>query len=306
MKKTKKLFSVITVLLIAAGCGRLFTAETAQAKETYERDSAACSMLLSDTDRRFNALDIPEYTGSPYTDINDDEPFFEDGDITAEPYEHYGDFDALGRCTCAEACVGPETMPEEKRGPIGMVRPTGWHTVKYDGIDGNYLYNRCHLIGYQLTGENANEQNLITGTRYMNVEGMLPFENSVAEYVKGTGNHVMYRVTPVFEGSDLLCRGVLMEAKSVEDPFVQFCVFCYNVQPGIGIDYATGESWQEAEEETEEAGEEEFVINTNTGKFHIPSCSSVEKMKAKNKKEVTCTRDELIEKGYSPCGMCHP
>lgn len=306
MKKTKKLFSAVAVLLITAGCGRLFTAEVAQAKEMYGRDYTVCSYLRSESGLSFNALDIPEYTGSPYVDINDDVPFFSDADITGEPYELYGDFDALGRCTCAEACVGPETMPEGKRGPIGMVKPTGWHTVKYDGIDGNYLYNRCHLIGYQLTGENANEENLITGTRYLNVEGMLPFENSVAEYVRGTGHHVMYRVTPVFKDSDLLCRGVLMEARSVEDPLVQFCVFCYNVQPGIEIDYATGDSRQETAEETQEAAEEDFVVNTNTGKFHIPSCSSVEKMKEKNKKEVTCTRDELIEKGYSPCGMCHP
>ena len=138
-------------------------------------------------------------------------------------------------------------MPTEERGSIGSVKPSGWQTVKYDFVDGKYLYNRCHLLGYQLTGENANEQNLITGTRYLNVDGMLPFENMVADYVKETDNHVMYRVTPVFDGAELVARGVLMEAYSVEDggDGVEFCVYCYNVQPGVKIDYATGDSEEE-------------------------------------------------------------
>ena len=160
----------------------------------------------------------------------------------SEACQAYGDLDELGRCTGACALVGPETLPREERGNIGMIKPTGWHTVKYDGIEGNYLYNRCHLIGFQLTGQDANEKNLITGTRYLNVEGMLPYEDSVLAYVTGTGNHVLYRVTPVFQKDNLLADGVLMEARSVEDPLVQFCAFCYNVQPGITIDYATGES----------------------------------------------------------------
>lgn len=193
-------------------------------------------------DNVFSLDDIPEYSGQPYVDINGDIPFFTEEEMTSEPFEHYGELDNYERCTAATACVGPETMPTEKRGPIGMIKPTGWHTVKYDFINGKYLYNRCHLIGYQLTGENANPLNLITGTRYLNVEGMLPFENSVADYVRGTGNHVMYRVTPIFDGEDLLAKGVLMEAKSVEDPLVQFCVFCYNVQPGVEIDYRTGDN----------------------------------------------------------------
>ena len=160
----------------------------------------------------------------------------------SEACQAYGDLDELGRCTGACALVGPETLPREERGNIGMIKPTGWHTVKYDGIEGNYLYNRCHLIGFQLTGQDANEKNLITGTRYLNVEGMLPYEDSVLAYVTGTGNHVLYRVTPVFQKDNLLADGVLMEARSVEDPLVQFCAFCYNVQPGITIDYETGES----------------------------------------------------------------
>lgn len=216
--------------------GLLHNAGTASAVETSEAEDPA---------EEYAQFQIPEYTGEPYADVNDDIPFFTEDEITSEAFEYYGELDELGRCTVALACVGPETLPTEKRGPIGMIKPTGWHTVKYDIVDHKYLYNRCHLIGFQLTGENANERNLITGTRYMNVEGMLPFENSVREYVTGTGNHVMYRVTPCFDGDDLLARGVLMEAKSVEDPAVQFCVFVFNIQPGIGIDYSTGDNWLE-------------------------------------------------------------
>ena len=200
---------------------------------------------------------VPEYSGSIWADVNEDVPFFDEKQMEAArrmagalslqngqgySYQAYGELDALGRCSGACALVGPETLPQEARGNIGMIKPTGWHTVKYDGIEGNYLYNRCHLIGFQLTGQDANEKNLITGTRSMNVEGMLPYEDSVLAYVKGTGNHVLYRVTPVFREDNLLADGVLMEARSVEDPLVQFCAFCYNVQPGIEIDYATGES----------------------------------------------------------------
>ena len=213
-----------------------------------------------------------------------------------------------------------------------MVKPSGWHTVKYpDIIKDRYLYNRCHLIGFQLAGENANEKNLITGTRYLNVEGMLPFEDEVADYVKETGNHVLYRVTPVFDGDNLVASGVQMEAESVEDSGagVKLNVYCYNVQPGIGIDYATGDSWVDQKSvvdgepdaggnadtsstsgvpgNSSEATEQtEYVINTNTGKFHKPSCSSVKKMKAKNKKEYTGSREELISEGYEPCGSCRP
>jgi DNA-entry nuclease len=214
----------------------------------------------------FSLSMVPDYSGSIWADVNEDVPFFDQGQMDAArrmtsamslqnreadtsadlqreySYQAYGDLDALGRCTGACALVGPETLPQQERGQIGMIRPTGWHTVKYDGIDGNYLYNRCHLIGFQLTGQDANEKNLITGTRSMNVEGMLPYEDSVLAYVRGTGNHVLYRVTPVFQGKNLLADGVLMEACSVEDPLVRFCAFCYNVQPGITIDYATGES----------------------------------------------------------------
>ena len=189
--------------------------------------------------------DVPVYSGSPYTEINGNIPFFTKEDITTESFEYYSDLDSLGRCGVTFANISKVIMPTEERGPIGMVKPSGWHTVKYpDIIEDLYLYNRCHLIGYQLSGENANERNLITGTRYMNVQGMLPFENQVADYVKDTGNHVLYRVTPRFTDKNLVADGVLMEAYSVEDEGagISFCVFVYNVQPGIEIDYATGES----------------------------------------------------------------
>lgn len=188
--------------------------------------------------------DIPEFDGNPYVFINDNVPDFSDIEDFSKPLEHYSELDSLGRCGEAIANVGVELMPTEKRGSIGSVKPSGWHTIKYDNINGKYLYNRCHLIGYQLTGENANEKNLITCTRYMNTVGMLEFENKVAEYVKKTNNHVLYRVRPIFDGDNLVASGVQMEAYSVEDngKGVQFNVFVYNVQDGIVIDYKNGKS----------------------------------------------------------------
>ena len=188
---------------------------------------------------------IPAYDGKAYVAVNNNEPFFMDSDMTTTAFENYSDLDSLGRCGVAYANICKEIMPTEKRGKIGMIKPSGWHTVKYDVIKDRYLYNRCHLIGYQLAGENANPKNLITGTRYLNVEGMLPFENLVADYVNNTGNHVLYRVTPMFSGSNLVANGVLIEAKSVEDNGggILFNVYCYNVQPGVGINYENGDSW---------------------------------------------------------------
>ena len=216
----------------------------------------------------FDLSEVPPYAGTVWADVNGDVPFFDEAqmkaavgmvkdlpDLPPGNLQIYGELDELGRCTGACALVGPETLPQTERGSISAVKPTGWHTVKYDGIDGNYLYNRCHLIGFQLTGQDANEKNLITGTRYLNVEGMLPYEDSVLAYVTGTGNHVLYRVTPVFTETNLLAAGVLMEARSIEDPLVQFCAFCYNVQPGITIDYATGESTGPAFHGSDEAVE---------------------------------------------------
>lgn len=189
--------------------------------------------------------EVPAWSGQPYVIINDNQPLFADEDLVTSSYERYGQLDRLGRCTVTMACIGPELMPSEDRGEIGSVKPTGWVQNFYDFVDGGALYNRCHLIGFQLTGENANEKNLITGTRYMNVEGMLPFEDEVADYVKSTGNHVLYRVTPIFQGDELVARGVQMEAVSVEDggKGVCFHVYVYNVQPDVYIDYATGENY---------------------------------------------------------------
>ncbi len=200
---------------------------------------------ISYSDQYIDIDTIPEYSGSPYVEMNYNQPDFSEDDMQRESFEEYSDLDSLGRCGQAYALIGTDTMPDEDRGSIGQIKPSGWHTVRYDDlIDDKYLYNRCHLIGFQLAGENANEKNLITGTRYMNVDGMLPFENQVADYVETTGNHVLYRVTPVFEGDELVARGVQMEVLSVEDDGqgVAFNVFVYNVQPGVDIDYQTGES----------------------------------------------------------------
>lgn len=206
----------------------------------------AIAVYISERQVSYTLDSIPEYSGQPYVTLNGNKPDFHPGDMTDEPFEYYSDLDLWGRCGMAYANICEEIMPTEPRGEIGQVKPTGWYTVKYDCVDGKYLYNRCHLIGYQLAGENANEKNLITGTRYLNVEGMLPFENMVDGYVDDTGNHVLYRVTPIFSGMELVARGVQMEALSVEDNGEGICfnVYVYNVQPGVTIDYATGESWE--------------------------------------------------------------
>ena len=339
---------------------------------------------------------LPAYSGEAYVELNDNVPSFSKNDMTSKAFEKYSELDDLGRCGVAYANVCKETMPTEERGNIGMIKPSGWHTVKYDNVDGKYLYNRCHLIGYQLTAENANEKNLITGTRYLNIEGMLPFENMVADYIDETDNHVLYRVTPIFKGDNLLASGVQMEAYSVEDKGngVCFNVYCYNVQLGITIDYSDGSSkladgtiasislnyskysievgqsktfvatvspssaksgvtWYSSNNKvatvsgsgkvtakkagtaiitaktsnglkatckitvkakaattvtnnTSSSGKCTYVLNTNTKKFHLPSCSSVDDMKDKNKKEVTCSREEVIADGYQSCKRCNP
>ncbi len=260
---------------------------------------------------------VPEYSGQPYIEINGNEPYFTEEDKkTTKPFELYSDLDALGRCGVAYADICTDIMPSEPRGDIGQIRPSGWHTVNYhDLIEDNYLYNRCHLIAHQLAGENANEKNLITGTRYLNVEGMIPFENKVGDYVRETRNHVLYRVTPMFEGKNLVASGVLMEAYSVEDAGkgIKYCVFCYNVQPGIDIDYSTGESKVSSNavnltnpDNSNEDESYDYVINKNSKKFHRPDCDSVSDIKDKNKGYFSGSREELISKGYEPCGGCKP
>lgn len=301
------------------------------ASQGQQTESSAPTEIT--TASSFSLSDVPAYSGKAYTSVNGNVPYFTAAELTTTSFETYSDLDTLGRCGVTYACIGQDLMPTEERGSIGMVKPTGWHTVRYDDlVDGKYLYNRCHLIGYQLTGENANTKNLITGTRYLNIEGMLPFENMVADYIQETNNHVLYRVTPIFEGNNLLAKGVLMEGYSVEDKGagVSYCVFAYNVQPGIEIDYATGESKladgaQQEEQKTatvtptpspepekqepvtgSEASQADYILNTNTKKFHYPTCSSVNDMKEKNKQEFFGTRDEAISNGYSPCGRCKP
>lgn len=316
--------------------------QSAPAEDTNQQETEAVGENRPVTDDGvLSYRDVPAFEGNPYVYVNDGEPTFTDEQRAAEPgHEHYGELDELGRCTAAFAVVGPETQPTEKRGSIGEVRPSGWQMAKYDFVEGKYLFNRCHLLGYQLTGENANERNLITGTRYLNVQGMLPFENAVADYVDATGNHVLMAVMPVFEGSELVARGVHMMAESVEDggEGVAFNVFCYNVQPGVVIDYGTGESMLEedatplpdvsgaesapdtasegagageasekgATGSAEGKGTTEYVLNTNSKKFHLPSCSSVDQMSPKNREDVEGTRENLIAKGYDPCKRCNP
>lgn len=251
---------------------------------------------------------IPAYSDTAYVEINNNQPSFSEDDYTEASFESYSKLDSLGRCGVAFANISTDLMPTEERGSIGQVKPSGWQTVKYDFVDGKYLYNRCHLIGYQLTAENANEENLITGTRYLNVDGMLPFENMVADYIKETENHVLYRVTPIYEGNNLVASGVQMEARSVEDDGKGICfnVYCYNVQPGVQIDYATGES-SLAGAPNDAAAQptgEKYVLNTSSKRFHLPDCSSVEQISDNNRKDFTGSRDELIAQGYKPCGQC--
>ena len=313
--------------------------ENASDTQESQQVTSATDVPTGEGTSAFSLREIPAYSGTPYTEVNGNQPYFTEEELTTQSFETYSELDSLGRCGVAYANVGQDLMPTEPRGEIGAVKPTGWHLVKYDNVDGKYLYNRCHLIAYMLAAENANPQNLITGTRYLNVQGMLPFETKVCDYVKNTGNHVLYRVTPIFDGDNLLADGVLMEAYSVEDAGegISFCVFAYNVQPGIGIDYATGDNWAEGSgtyqstvasvaEETpvpqpetdtavqitpessapQESQETTYVLNTNTKKFHYPTCSSVDDMKEKNKQIYTGSREEVINMGYVPCKRCNP
>ena len=230
MKKRSKLFVFILLL------GVLFYFKDDIYNYTYS--------IINTSNESYDIENLPEYDGNSYVIVNDNIPYFKEEEYTTTSFEKYSELDSLGRCGVAYANISKDLMPTEKRGSIGMIKPSGWQTIKYDHIDGKYLYNRCHLIGYQLTGENANEKNLITCTRSMNTKGMLQFENMVTKYIKDTGNHVLYRVTPVFEGNNLVATGVEMEAYSVEDSGkgIKFNVFVYNIEDGIIIDYKTGDS----------------------------------------------------------------
>lgn len=319
--KNIRLLSLLLVVVILSACGGGVPSATvppvdnATSVITDAITTEATTRNIETTTENIISLDsIPEYSGSPYIILNNNKPEFTESEITSRAFERYSELDSLGRCGVAFACLGLETMPQEERGEIGMIKPSGWHLKKYDCVDGKYLYNRCHLIGFQLSGENANDRNLITGTRYLNIEGMLPFENMVDDYIEKTNNHVIYRVTPIFEGDNLLCKGVKMEAHSVEDggKGISFNVFCYNAQPSIKINYKTGESYLMATttagttNKSEDNKDATYILNTNSKKFHYPSCSSVNNMSSKNRKEYTGSRKNLSENGYSPCKICNP
>lgn len=329
MKRKYIIFTtLLTTIFLLAGCGKVSGPDLDTSKLESEISSSVINepteieSAQTETPQisQFDYGLIPEYSGKPYVEINDNKPYFTDDEKLSgtSSFESYSDLDSLGRCGTAYASVGQDIMPTEKRGEIGMIKPSGWHTVKYDCIADKYLYNRCHLIGYQLTGENANEKNLITGTRYLNVEGMLPYENMVSDYVKETDNHVLYQVTPIFVGDEFVARGVLMEAYSVEDSGagVSFNIFCYNVQPGVTIDYQTGESKENDDtdivsettnsSENQQETDSEYIVNTNSKKFHTTDCGNVASIADKNKEVTNKSRDELISDGYAPAKCCNP
>lgn len=305
----KKFLNILLILIVSlsvlSGCSA--------GENNFFNDLDITAQSASDY-VNYDLSNIPDYDGKAYVELNGNVPEFSESEKTySESFEEYGKLDSLGRCTYAVSCIGKDLMPTEKRGSIGSVKPSGWHISKYDFVDGKYLYNRCHLIGYQLTAENANERNLITGTRYLNIEGMLPFENDVADYIEITNNHVYYKVTPIFEGNNLVANGVQMQAYSVEDngQGISFNVYCYNVQPGVAIDYATGDnqavtSSSVTSTSSDEADKKTYIVNTKTKKFHNPDCDGVKKMSSSNKKKYKGTRDSLISNGYSPCQKCNP
>ena len=340
------LLSIFTLSLSVVACGKEsnitteaniknIVSEISENINEISSENIATEIISSENTENDETIllnNIPEYSGIAYVEINNNIPFFTDEDKKrTDAFETYSELDSLGRCGVAYANICKELQPTDKRGEIGSVKPSGWHTVKYnDIIDGNYLYNRCHLIGFQLAGENANEKNLITGTRYLNVVGQLPFENMVDDYVDSSNNHVLYRVTPIFERENLVASGVLMEAWSVEDNGkLHFCVYCYNIQPGIEINYATGDSWENSNviatdnndvffsEETKETENNiientvtennvTYILNTSSKKIHLENCSTISKMSESNKEETSETKEELVNKGYEPCKVCNP
>ncbi len=242
-KKKRKMSIVILTILSMFGIGGYYSKDIIR----FVNDNITNTISFNNSIKfkhSYNIDNLPKYSGEDYIVINNNEPLFDEKYINTKSFEKYSDLDGLGRTGLALANIGKDLMPTEERGSIGMIKPSGWHTVKYNNIDGKYLYNRCHLIGYQLTGENANEKNLITCTRHMNTISMLKFENMVSSYIKETNNHVLYRVTPIYDGDNLLASGVQMEALSIEDNGggIKFNIFVYNIQDGIEIDYRTGES----------------------------------------------------------------
>jgi len=306
---------------------------TSAETSTSEKNTAATESISAEERYSIDVNAIPAFSGTPYFEVNSNIPIFDRTEKTTEAFEHYSSLDRLGRCGVAFVNVCKAIMPTVEQGDNSEVIPKGWNDAAYDFIDGSALYYRSQLIDFQLSGENANIKNLITGTRYLDIEGMQPFENKVAEYVQGTNKHVLYRVTPIYNGDNLVASGVLMEAQSVEDngKDLSYCVYCYNAQPGVAIDYATGSSSAdgtiaspaaEAAPETapaEEAAPEtnvqqpaqttpvhDYVLNTSTRKFHLPKCGTIKNMKDANKQLYTGSREDLINQGYSPCEKCDP
>ncbi len=346
-KRSVVLAFLLGILLIFSGCKHiatiqnsiqsvLFPTETTVAvtetDSTTTGESTETTLGVTVQSGSLLSLDdIPAYSGSPYIEINGNQPDFTKSDLTTESYEYYSPLDRLGRCGECVACVGTDLMPTEKRGSISSIKPTGWQKYTFDFVNGGSLYNRCHLIAHQLAGEDANRQNLITGTRYLNETGMLPFEEAVGNYVRASGKHVLYRVTPLFKEDELVARGVQMEGYSVEDKGKSICynVYCYNVQPGVIIDYATGEAavaddaptsastakttattataaTSDTAESTVNAAGVTYVLNVKGKKFHRPDCEAVSTISDKNKADTDKTREELIAEGYTPCGTCQP
>lgn len=294
MRKIHKLFKLVLLItiLVIAGYTLLQNLDI----NNLDQRSNEASITLKE---------IPEYSGNAYIPIDNNIPIFDKSDMTETSFEEYSDLDVLGRCGAAYANIGIDLMPTEKRGSISQVKPSGWQSVQYDNIDGKSLYNRCHLIGYQLTAENANDRNLITGTRYLNVEGMLPFENMVTDYIKETNNHVLYRVTPIFEGSNLVASGVLMEGYSIEDEGEGICfkVYVYNVQPGITIDYAEGDSWPSEDSnpvrtDSAESITEEIRGNSNSMIYHCPGQAAYEDMANSKYLVIFDSEQEAEDAGY--------
>lgn len=320
---------LVTVLVVMCGACML-SCQSPDTVDAFHSDSSSRVSDESDAPKGsagFSLEETPPYSGSPSVEVNENVPYFSDTELNLNALEFYSDLDSLGRCGMAIALVGPETMPKQPRSSIGMIKPSGWQISEYDWIDGKYLFNRCHLIAYSLAAENDNELNLITGTRTMNAQGMLPYEEQVASYVDRTGNHVLYRVTPAFEGDNLVASGVLMEAESIEDEGagIRFCVWCYNIEPGVIIDYLTGDNRvgnpvdgdfsSDVSEESQTGPDtssyqsgyiQTYVLNTNSHRFHYPDCPSVLDMKEKNKQVVEETREQIIKDGYEPCGVCKP
>lgn len=313
MSKSSAIIAAVLILCVLAAAFFFYPAiekdfeKHAPEIEEFISDSGIYGEESFDNEESFvfDYSEIPEYSGTPYIELNGNEPLFTESDMTVRAFEEYSDLDFLGRCGVCFANVCQELMPTAERESISSVKPTGWQSVMYDFVDCRSLYNRCHLIGYQLSGENANEKNLITGTRYLNTMGMLPFENMVADYVKETENHVLYRVTPVFVDDELVARGVLMEGYSVEDggEGISYFVFCYNVQPGVIIDYKTGDS---REDPKPNDVVKNYVLNTNSHKFHRSDCTGISDMKESARQNYKGTRENLIAQGYAPCGKCKP